>query len=1159
MDAEDGTLTINTANAYTGGTELLKGSIAANHAQALGTGSITMATGTGLMLGNSVTLANGISMTGDGIFTVSGDGTATLNGLLSDTAEGSAGKFVKSGDGMLVLGNASNTYTGGTQITGGALSFDYAARAALGTGGVEVGRNGTLLYAVNAGGGKTTSLFSNTVQGTGTIILDNTGQDETNINNAVFAGFGGELVLRGSLRFYGETGSNLASVRTITVESGTHLYMDNESMAGSPWTQDFTIAGTGTGTGNDKAGALRMDKTTISGDLTLSADASIIVFIAGTSTISGNLIGGDHILTFNPNNNANRKLVLSGASVAAGGIGSTRAGTLILGGGTGEDNQNTVAELGAAGLNLNANTVLELNNATIRAMEQWAQSVGSNTVTLMDGTTNTIDTNGTNITFTGNVGGEGSLVKDGDGTLSIGAGSNYTGQTTVSGGILNMNGAALAGDISLGYGSMANAQNATGNVSIRQDTPGREPSSVSLGGMSGSKLNSYHGSASRTGDQATRVTDIGGGNISLSNSTLGISSDMVGGGSGEVFSFSTAADGSVTLSGNLLLQLTDAAAAELLDNLNNTPLINITNGTLTLGDGTTVSFDTPYNIYGSFFDSSVTSNGGALVLQPKEGGSDWLIQNENDPPLTFNDTNKTIMESMAGIHNNGVINIDITGTENMQLKNLEGVLSSAMINTGTNEGLTLVLVNAGDITDSTYQGSIEGDAAIRKEGAGYAMNIGGNVRTSSLDVVEGTLSIGGKLTTAQATVMEDGKLVLNGTGSSIDALNITGGKLTLGEKATVSVNSLTASQKGTVYLDSGSELTLLSSTALGAAVTGSGTFAVSGAGNIFSLAQDGSIGNDTTLALRDGASTTVDGVLSLGGLAGDGTVDLNGGVLELHNASAVFSGAFRNAGSIRMNGTGSQTLAGPGSADVNLGITQGTLVLRGNGVTYGHVVVGNVGTLSLVSDNGMPHLHTIKGFFMGDGSTLNIHMNAASSSDLGTAVSSAGTVIVGDASINLYNDASSSFNAEDRTLDLVLMEGAGGTTATLGSGYKLTAGFLSLLYNLRLEAQGSNIVLLGDERTDSPYLAASTTHNSLAGGSLLNESKWIIAGDKTSNLYLISDSIARDMENGNMASATRKLAAVAGSTVNALGTAQRDALREQMGWIRNRTNQMGVN
>ena len=49
------------------------------------------------------------------------------------------------------------------------------------------------------------------------------------------------------------------------------------------------------------------------------------------------------------------------------------------------------------------------------------------------------------------------------------------------------------------------------------------------------------------------------------------------------------------------------------------------------------------------------------------------------------------------------------------------------------------------------------------------------------------------------------------------------------------------------------------------------------------------------------------------------------------------------------------------------------------------------------------------------------------------------------------------------------------------------------------------------------------------------------------------------ISNGNLSGAARSMAAAAGSTVNALGTAQRDALREQMGWIRNRTNQMGVN
>ena len=1149
----DGTLTINTANAYTGGTELLKGRIAVNNSEALGTGKITMAAGTGFILGDSSILANDISMTGSGTFTVSGEGAATLNGILSDTADGSAGKLVKSGGGTLVIGNAANTYTGGTQVTEGTLSFNYGTRTGLGTGGIEVEENGTLLYAITTNAGKDASLFTNNVTGTGTIILNNTGQDETNINKAIFAGFGGNLVLRGNLRFAGDTGSNLAAVKTITVEAGTHLFMNKGT-----WAQDFTIAGTGTATTNDKLGALRMDGSTISGNVTLSADANIIVYSNGTSSITGNLIGGNNELTFRTNGNIAQKLQLSGASIAARGIKSVQAGTLILGGGTGNGNKDTVAELGAGGLNLNANTVLELNNVTIRATEQWAQNVASNTVTLKAGTTNTIDTNGTDITFNGNMGGAGSLVKEGDGTLALGAGSNYTGDTTVNGGLLNMNGAALAGNIFLGYGSLAGAQNATGNVSIRQDAPGREPAAVSMGGMSGTRLKSFQGAASRTGDRATHVTDIGGGNISLSGSTLGISSDMVGGGNGEIFSFSTAADGSVTLSGDLLLQLTDDAVAALLANLDDC-LIHITNGTLNLEEGTTVDFDTPYHIFDSIFGSGVTSRGGSLVLSPKEGApaSGWLVQNEGDAPLTLQDGDRNIVEALEGIHNNGVINIDMTGTQDLRLNNLEGALSTATINTGTNAGLTVVLANSGNIANSTYKGSIEGDAAIRKEGAGYTMNIGGNVRTSHLDVAEGTLNIGGKLTTANATVEQDAILGLMGTGSSVDALEVNGALL-LGEKASATVNSLATGAGSSISLGKDSELTILASTALAAAVTGTGTFTVSGTGNAFSLAEGGSISDDTTLALRDGASTTVDGTLSAGGLAGDGTVNLNGGTLDLHNASGVFSGSFQGAGTIEMNGTGTQTLEGAGSADVNLSITRGSLVLKGSELAYGQVSAGNGGTLTLVSGTGTPHLNVNGDFTMGGGSTLNIYMDSTSSRGMGTAVSSTGTVSVGDASINLYN-ASSSFNAEDRTLDLVLLEGADGTTATLGSGCKLTAGFLSLLYNLRLEAQGSDIVLLGEERTENPYLDASATHNSTAGGTMLNEAKWIIAKDQTSHLYLISDSIARDMENGALASATRKLAAAAGSTVNALGTAQKDALRDQMGWIRNRTTLMGVN
>lgn len=54
-------------------------------------------------------------------------------------------------------------------------------------------------------------------------------------------------------------------------------------------------------------------------------------------------------------------------------------------------------------------------------------------------------------------------------------------------------------------------------------------------------------------------------------------------------------------------------------------------------------------------------------------------------------------------------------------------------------------------------------------------------------------------------------------------------------------------------------------------------------------------------------------------------------------------------------------------------------------------------------------------------------------------------------------------------------------------------------------------------------------------------------------------SVLLSQNSGDYSGAARKLAAAAGSTVTSLGIAQRDSLRDQMGWIRNRVAQMGVN
>ncbi len=153
-----GTLRIDTANSYKGGTTLSAGSLVVGNVSALGTGDVSLAGGTlnlaSLALRNNITVTGTATLLGSSIYagkltmaggTLSGDTvllaqTAAMSaGTVNNVLTGSAG-LVKSGGGTLSL-HAANSYTGGTQVTDGTLKLGNAA--ALGTGKVTA-TGGTL-------------------------------------------------------------------------------------------------------------------------------------------------------------------------------------------------------------------------------------------------------------------------------------------------------------------------------------------------------------------------------------------------------------------------------------------------------------------------------------------------------------------------------------------------------------------------------------------------------------------------------------------------------------------------------------------------------------------------------------------------------------------------------------------------------------------------------------------------------------------------------------------------------------------------------------------------------------------------------------------------------------------------------------------------------
>jgi autotransporter-associated beta strand protein len=108
------TLTLSGSNTYSGGTTISSGTIEAANSNALGTGTVTMSGGT-LLLDNSVTISDAVSITSSSFIDVNGSDTATISGQLSGSAP-----FEKDGTGTLILTNTNNvnTYSGNISYHG---------------------------------------------------------------------------------------------------------------------------------------------------------------------------------------------------------------------------------------------------------------------------------------------------------------------------------------------------------------------------------------------------------------------------------------------------------------------------------------------------------------------------------------------------------------------------------------------------------------------------------------------------------------------------------------------------------------------------------------------------------------------------------------------------------------------------------------------------------------------------------------------------------------------------------------------------------------------------------------------------------------------------------------------------------------------------------
>ena len=609
-----GTNALWRSNSYTGATVVSGGTLTLRGAGALSTNTtLQVASGATFSMTGDFAPSNNVTVAG-----LSGAGTVTggAGALTIDKASGSdtfSGQvtggvgLTKAGLGTLVL-SGSNSYSGGTLISAGALELN----GALLSGGITNNANliirGDLVNAVS-GTGSLTKSGSSTV----TIWVANSYSGAT-------------VVEAGVVRLDGA--GMISSNSALQVSSGATF-----STTGffTP-SNNVTVSGlTGAGTVTGAAGTLTVNKPTTSSDVfTGSIQGGIALTLAGSTQLW--LAGSNNYLGVTTVGGSDNVLNL----VHANGLGSTAAGTTV---GNGSVLRIQGTNNGGSGITVGAEALTIIgqgrggNGGALRSVSgtnTWQGKVtlsgdarigsaGSSFLTLDVASGNAIESADFNLSTEG-AGhlqvndaislGTGSLTKLGTGSLILGAANSYSGGTTLSEGFLRLDNASAAGS-----GSITQATN---NSTLQINTTGTVANAMSIFNirtmqtvtLSGNKtLNN----ATYTVDAGTTTTESGslsgaGGITKQGTGTLIVTGDNSYTGAVAVDAGVLNLNSSVGGAAATTSSVSVASGATLLlsqsDQVSNTAAVTLSGGTIQRASGVSEVFGSLNLTASSFLDFS---------------------------------------------------------------------------------------------------------------------------------------------------------------------------------------------------------------------------------------------------------------------------------------------------------------------------------------------------------------------------------------------------------------------------------------------------------------------------------------------------------------------------------------------------------------------------
>jgi len=958
LTLNSGSLTLSGSNTYTGITTIGDGATLIDaSAQALASTTAIHLNGGGLSLSNTNFTTSAPVVLGDdgGVLTVSGGNTLQLDGAVSGGAGGLT--LVGIGGGNVILTNTNSNYQGGTLIDnvfGGTTVVEVKATGALGSGDVTVGASSALDFI-----GRGSTIVS---AGSSTINVDGTASisfgNSTSLGSSVINMAAGSSGTLGGADLGNAHLNNAGMVMVADATAGNAVLTNlgsGTAPSGSQIGDPFAYTG----------GALGFFGNSDMANATVVNNAGGAVFITGVpgdnATISiGSLSGGGNIL-LGSNDDANNNNIPLTLTLGALNRNDTIGGIIDDSAFSGQSQGDGLTKIGTGTLTLtganNYSGVTTISNGSLQIGN--GGTTGSVISDIVDNAT-LIFNRSDAVSYGGTISGNGALLQQGAGTLTLdGNNSAFAGTTTVANGSLIVgstvgNTAVLGGNVIINNGAtLGGLGTIGGDVNVQSGgivAPGNAFGVLGVNGnftaAQNSVLNESFGAPTANFHAYGNGTSVVvGGNLTLDGMTLNVT-DAGGMGPG-IYNVFTYVGTLSESNGGITLGSMPAGQTLQLQNLTASKQINLidTSG-LTLDVWNANGQATSSHMGGGSGIWSVTSqmwtdaNGDIpnVAIQPQPG---FAVLGGTAGTVTVDDSAGNVAAAGMQFDAGGYI---LTG-DTLTLVGNQGSAPVIRVGDGSSAGANMT---------ATINNVLTGSDGLVKSDLGTLVLAGNNTYTGGTTINGGSLQIGNGGTTGAivGNVVNNGALVFDRS-DAVSFGGVVSGSGSLGQIGPGSVTLTNAN-------------TYTGSTSITA-----GTLALSG---------NGSIASSSGVSVAGGARFDIGGStggVSIASLSGSGNVNLGSQTLILTQANGHFSGTINGSGGLTL-ASGSETLAG---ANTYTGATtiasNATLTLTSDLASSSVINHGTLDVSASTADVSMNNLSGDGAVLLGNHSLRLNHVNGS--------------------------------------------------------------------------------------------------------------------------------------------------------------------------------------